>query len=284
VFLGDSLTEGVGSSRATYVTELARMLRATPGHPMAVHDLRLRNVEPATFNPHIRTNLAGYLESDPKVAAETIWIWNLAAEGRTIDTDLGWLPLLHNLEPERVFIYRGSLESILRPAPVRDGRWPAWVPMSWRGFVGMDPRCYFSTTWWRWLKQVGVDAAKQRVRLHLLRRKPGSPLFDAEMVLAHYASLLEGLRPLQASVLMLGLLPPDESTFPGSAAHFAAINSQLRLLAEREGVGFFEWSALVDRRRDSEPLLYRDGFHPTLYGARVLAELLHSRLATTDHR
>lgn len=148
----------------------------------------------------------------------------------------------------------------------------------------MDPRCYFSTTWWRRLKQAGIDAAKQRVRLHLLRREPGRPLFDADQMLAHYATLLKALRPLGASVLVLGLQPPDAATFPGSAAHFSAINVRLRALADAEGAEFFEWAPLVDARRGDEPLLYRDGFHPTLNAARVLAELLHGRVAGAANR
>ncbi len=65
VFLGDSLTEGVGSSRATYVTELVARLRASSS-ARAVHDIRLREVDPDQFNPFIRVNVAGYLTQDAR--------------------------------------------------------------------------------------------------------------------------------------------------------------------------------------------------------------------------
>lgn len=278
VFLGDSLTEGIGSSRATYVTELARRLREA-GNGRSVHDIRLREVDPRTFNPFLPVNLAGFLDADVRISESALWLWNLGSEARTLDTDVRWLPLLRNLAPERVFVYRGSLESIVRPASVRDGHWPAWVPPSWRGFVAMDPRCYFSTTWWRWIKQAGIDALKQQARLQLLSRRPGRPLFDADTVLAHYAELLKQLRTLPAAVMVLGLLPPSPATFPGSAEHFSVVNTRLRSLAEREGAEFFDWAAVLEPRLAQTAWLYRDGFHPNLAGARLLAAALSERLA-----
>jgi len=278
VFLGDSLTEGIGSSRVTYVTELARRLRER-GQGRAVHDIRLREVDPNTFNRFLPVNLAGFLEADARPSGPALWLWNLGSESRTLDTDLRWLPLLQNLAPERVIVYRGSLESIVRPASVRDGQWPVWVPQSWRGFVAMDPRCYFSTTWLRWVKQAGIDALKQRARLHLLSLRPGRPLLDADTVLAHYAALLKGLRTLQTSILVLGLLPPAPATFPGSAEHFSGLNTRLRILAEQEGAEFFDWAAVLETRLAQTDWRYRDGFHPNAAGARMLAEALNERLA-----
>lgn len=278
VFLGDSLTEGIGSSRVTYVTELARRLREA-GQGRAVHDIRLREVDPNTFNRFLPVNLAGFLDADARPSQSALWLWNLGSEARTLDTDVRWLPWLQNLAPERVFVYRGSLESIVRPASVRDGHWPVWVPQSWRGFVAMEPRCYFSTTWWRWLKQAGIDALKQQTRLHLLSRRPGRPFFDADTVLAHYAELLKGLRTLQTSVMVLGLLPPAAATFPGSAEHFSGLNARLRKLAEQEGAEFFDWAAVLEPRLAHTAWLYQDGFHPNLEGARMLAEALSERLA-----
>jgi hypothetical protein len=130
VCLGDSLTEGLGERRATYVSELVKLLRASSGGSLVVHDARLREVDPATFNPYVRTNLAGHLDADPADASRVLWIWNLASEGQTIAADRRWMPLLRNLAPERILIYRGSLESIIRPACVRDGAWCRWIRAS----------------------------------------------------------------------------------------------------------------------------------------------------------
>ena len=284
MFLGDSLTEGIGSTRATYVTELARRLRDEDGHPLAVHDFRLREVDPAGFNPHVRVNLAGYLDADTRPAETELWLWNLASEGQTLDADVNWLPLLENLRPERVFVYRGSLESIVRPAALRDGRWPVWVPRSWRGFVAMDPRCYFSTTWLRWMKQAAIDAVKQQTRLYLLSTRPGRPFFDADTIVTHYTTLIKGLRALDTSVMVLGLLPPDATNFPGSAEHFSSLNIRLRRMAELEGTEFFDWGAVLATRVEGTTWRYRDGFHPNLDGARALAEVLHERIAGASSR
>lgn len=281
VFLGDSLTEGLGSSRATYVTELVKLLRSPSGGARLVHDMRLRGVDPDGFNPYIRTNLAGYLDEDssrPSSGDQALWVWNLASEGQTIDSDVRWVPLLRNLAPERVFIYRGSLESIIRPSAVRDGAWPAWLPRSWRGFFAMDPRCYFSATWYRYAKQAGIDALKQRVRLRLLAERPGCPMMDPEVILSHYRHLLLELRALGTTVHVLGLIAPEDDQFPGSAAHFNALNDRLRALASEMGADFIDWSRAVAVTAGSSTWRYRDGFHPHLEGAQMLAAILHERL------
>jgi lysophospholipase L1-like esterase len=274
VFLGDSITEGVGSRRATYVSELVNRLRASPP-ARAVHDFRLRDVDPERFNPFMRTNLAGYLRPDPRSAAPALWIWNLASEGRTVETDQKWLPLLDNLRPECVFVHRGSLESILRPSCFHDGRWPWWVPDSWRGLVSMDPRCYFSDTPLRKLKQSSIDWAKQRARLHLLQGGTPKPLIDPDQILAHCDALLKALRVLAARVIVLGLLAPDHRTFPGSAAHFLELNTRLRALAAGHGADFLDWHAPFSA---GGAAFYRDGFHPNPDGSARLAELLHAHL------
>src|SRR5687768_18574527 len=98
-----------------------------------------------------------------------VWLWNLACEGQTIESDFGWLPLISALRPELVVIFRGSLESIIRPAMLRDGEWPWGVQEAWRSYAAMDHRCYFSNTWRRRAKQSYVVALKQKARLNFLR-------------------------------------------------------------------------------------------------------------------
>jgi lysophospholipase L1-like esterase len=261
VFLGDSLTEGVGSKRISYVSELVTRIRSNG--KLNVHEFRLRHVDVGGF---IDFNVAGKMDIDASQQSTDLWVWNLACEGKTIETDLAWLPLISTLQPELVVIFRGSLESIIRPATL-----PGWVPRSWRGYAAMDPRCYFSTTWWRKAKQQAIDATKQRVRLKLLSG-PGKPLMDPEDVGRHLITLL---RRLNTRVLILGLLPVDEARFPGSPAHFKSLNGKLQEIANAEGAEFFDWGAAMGAQ---DGLFYRDGFHPNLAGARTLAEILHQRL------
>lgn len=277
VFLGDSLTEGLGSSRVSYVTELAAELREACDE-RAVYEFRLRKVDPDSFNRFIRCNLAGHLEADPRQTRRALWLWNLACEGRTVDTDLEWLPFLHNLRPEVVIVHRGSLESIVRPAMLRDGSWPGWVPRSWRGYAAMDPRCYFSTTWWRRAKQVAIDALKEKVRLKLLKRRPGVTLMDAETLSTQYRTLLQRLHELDARVIVLGLLPLNGARFLGSLENFERVNARLRELAAEAGAEFFDWASQMPAEGERETLFYRDGFHPNLAGARVLGGILRKRL------
>ena len=278
VFLGDSLTEGVGSKRISYVAELAKQLR-TPGCALAagtnVHEFRLRHVEMPAFNRDIEFNVAGLMNVDGQHNSSDLWLWNLACEGQTIQSDVAWLRLIAGLRPELVVIFRGSLESIVRPAMVLDGDWPWWVPRTWRGYAAMDPRCYFSTTWWRKAKQTSIDALKQKVRLKLLRMRSGQPLIDRELLAGHGAELLKQLRTLGTRVLVLGLLPVDQARFPGSPEQFKAVNARLKELARAEGAEFFDWAS----RLNDGQLFYRDGFHPNAAGAAALATILRERLA-----
>ncbi len=271
VFLGDSLTEGVGSKRISHVTEFVKHMRAAAG--VNVHEFRLRQIA-ADFNRQIDFNVAGLMNVDGDQNPSDLWLWNLACEGRTIDSDLGWLPLIAALRPELVVIFRGSLESIIRPAMVLDGDWPWWVPQSWRNYAAMDPRCYFSTTWWRKAKQSSVDALKQRARLKLLNLRPGKPLIDIERVASYQTELLKRLQEFGTRVIVLGLLPVDETRFPGSREHFGIVNARLKQIAEAEGVEFIDWASSLN----GGDLFYRDGFHPNAAGADALARILREQI------
>lgn len=274
IFLGDSLTEGVGSKRVSHVTELARELRASGCLNANVHEFRLRHFTDQSFNRFIEFNVAGLMNVDEQHDASDLWLWNLACEGQTIDSDLRWIPLIAALRPELVVIFRGSLESIIRPVMVLDADWPWWVPRSWRGYAAMDPRCYFSSTWWRKAKQIFVDALKQKVRLKLLRAWPGQSLMDLETFASYQTTLIRRLRAMETHVLVLGLLPVNEQRFPGSAEHFKSVNARLQQIAEAQDVEFFDWGSQLN----GGALFYRDGFHPNTAGAAALAKILRRRL------
>jgi lysophospholipase L1-like esterase len=278
VFLGDSLTEGVGSKRISYVAELVKQLRSSgcaAARGANVHEFRLRHLD--ALNGDIQFNVAGFMNVDGQQNSSDLWLWNLACEGQTIESDFDWLPLIGTVRPELVVVFRGSLESIIRPAMLRDGEWPRWVPQSWRGYAAMDPRCYFSTTWWRRAKQGSVDGLKQKVRLRLLKLRPGIPLIDLDQLASCQTELLRRLRALGTRVLMLGLLPVDQSRFPGSPEHFNAVNARLREIANAEGAEFFDWASLLAAKGNHSELFYRDSFHPNEVGARALAKILRER-------
>ncbi|HEX6717224.1 MAG TPA: SGNH/GDSL hydrolase family protein, partial [Pyrinomonadaceae bacterium] len=238
-----------------------------------VHEFRLRHLD-ADFNRQIDFNVAGLMNVDTAHDSSDLWLWNLACEGQMIDSDFDWLPLIAALHSEVVIVFRGSLESIIRPAMVLDGDWPWWVPQSWRNYAAMDPRCYFSTTWWRKAKQTSVDSLKQKARLKLLNSRPGEPLMHLEILATCQTELIKQLRALGTRVLVLGLLPVDQACFPGSAEYFKIVNERLGEISEAEGAEFFDWGSQLN----SGDLFYRDGFHPNATGATELATLLHNRL------
>jgi lysophospholipase L1-like esterase len=278
VFLGDSLTEGIGSQRVSHVTELVKSLRVgEDGQFRAVHHMRLREVDSQAFDRFVNFNVAGFLDTD-RSADPSLWIWNLACEGRTIEDDLAWIPFVKNLHPEWIVIFRGSLESIIRPAMIKEGGWPFWVPQSWRSYSSLDPRCYFSSTWWRKAKQRSIDRAKQVARQRFLAERSGQPLLELDALTKRYEELLSQFRGSAKQILVLGLLPVDDRMFPGSAEYFGIVTERLRELATRFEVDFLDWGLSIGSREMHRELFYRDGFHPNTRGATVLAKILQSRL------
>jgi len=268
VILGDSLTEGVGAKRISYVTELAKQLHAS--------EFRLRPIE--ALNGQIHFNLAGLMRVAAQPRESPLWLWNLACEGKTIESDFQWLPLIGALHPELVVIFRGSLESIIRPAMLFDNAWPWWVPRSWRSYSAMDPRCYFSTTWWRRAKQTAVDALKQKARLKLLKLCPGKPLMELEKFVQLERELLQQLRAVAPRVLVMGLLPVADMRFPNSPAYFKSVNAKLQEIANGAAAEFCDWGSLLPGKGTHGELFYRDSFHPNEVGARALAEILVQQL------
>lgn len=283
VFMGDSLTEGVGTSRVSYVAELVRLIRqsvregTSPGEVRA-NLLRLRHVADDNRSRFVRFNLAGFVDREERSEGVNLWLWNLACEGKTIDSDREWVDLLGAITPSVVFIFRGGLESIIRPAAFHDASWPWWVPRGWRGYAAMDPRCYFSTTWWRKLKQQAFDAAKQRARLKLLQARAGRPMVEVDEFIESYRGLLAEVKRLRPRVIIAGMLPVDDGKFPGSAKQFRSLNEELRALAGREGVEFLDWGLAVESQPGKDKLYYRDGFHLNVQGAQFLARVLLQHL------
>ena len=282
VVLGDSLTEGVGFSRHSFVSELVRLVRKE-GRPESTSMtlIRLRAVGNGKADRFIRFGYSADIDQDPASAKRRIWIWNLASEGTTIDTDLERLPFIETLRPSVAIVFRGPLDSIVRPAAVQSGRWPFWVPKGWRQYAATDPRCYFSTTWWRRMKQQTLDWIKQRLRLRLLRQDAGAPLRTSEAIASHADRLFASLRTLAPRVVVCGMLPVSEETFPGSRAQFDTVSRAIRAAAEAHGCEFLDWDADLIRRsggRDMKSLFYRDGFHPNREGSALLAEIIRDAL------
>ena len=46
--------------------------------------------------------VSGFINADAAATStEALWIWNLASEGKTIESDVQWLPLLHRSVKKR---------------------------------------------------------------------------------------------------------------------------------------------------------------------------------------
>ncbi len=277
VFLGDSLTEGVGSSRISYVTELINIIRIKSDY--AVDEIKIRRVDESSFSRFVKFNLAGKYDSDSKNTEKRLYVWNFASEGKLISDDEYWLNWIHNIRPNRIFLFRGSLESIIRPSALKDGDWPVWVPLSWRGYASMDPRCYYSNTLFRKLKQQFVDHFKQRVRLYLLRKNPGVSLVSTSSFIDSYTKIIMQLKKACEHIHMLSLLTVDDGLFPGSMSQFKIVNDELRKIAIDQSIDFVDWSREFELRSREANVFYLDGFHPNQAGAEMLGEILYEYIA-----
>src|SRR6476620_5952258 len=110
VFLGGRLTIRVRSKRISHVAEREKQLGAS--------EFRLRPID--SLNGQIDFNVAGLMNVAAQQSSD-LWLWNLACEGQTIETDFKWLPLISALRPELVVVFRGTLESIVRTSMLRNG-------------------------------------------------------------------------------------------------------------------------------------------------------------------
>ena len=274
VFLGDSLTEGIGTRRVSYVSELAKLLRVEGGR--AVHELRFRMLDLSSSRDLAHFNAAAQLVKDGRAAGSALWLVNLAAEGTLTPSDLDHVALVAALKCSRVFVLRGALESVLRPRQVKAGGWPFWTPRSWRHFAALDPRCFFSATWWRKARQAALDAAKQRLRLRLLA-EGGAPLVPDDEFLRSFEALLRALAPIGARIIVLALPPISGAVFPGSDDVMQRRNASLCALCAARQVEFIDWHAEI--LRGFPALFCRDGFHPNESGARLMASILQKYLS-----
>jgi hypothetical protein len=277
IFLGDSITEGVGSLRINYVDELVRLLRVRRPQ-YHYHSMRLRLVDPTNFNRFLQVNVAGNSDFDERNRKSEVCIWNFACEGTTVASDHQWLPLIRTLQPTRTFVLRGALESIARPVPAVHGNWPLWVPASWRGLAALDTRCYFSSTSVRRIKQQVADALKQRVRNHLSRTCGYARLMDIDEFARETRSLLSCVSNISKRVHVLTLPPVSNDTFPTSSAEFHNKNRAMLGVARELGIPDRDVVSLGDAGLQFERDFYRDGFHPNLRGAAKIAETIATTL------
>ena len=103
-------------------------------------------------------------------------------------------------------------------------------------------------------------------------------MIEADRVVQIYQELLGGVKRFKARIIIAGMLPVGDASFPASDAQFQLLNDELRALAEREGVEFLNWGAEVRRQMVAENFYYRDGFHPNAEGARFLAREIFAHL------
>ena len=108
-------------------------------------------------------------------------------------------------------------------------------------------------------------------------------MIEAATLIEIYRNLLRSLAGFNSRVIVAGMLPVDNRSFPGSDSHFLQLNNELRDLTQRENVEFLNWGEAVRREMRNDELFYRDGFHPNDKGARFLAGELFACLFNGEY-
>jgi lysophospholipase L1-like esterase len=103
-------------------------------------------------------------------------------------------------------------------------------------------------------------------------------MIELDKFIETYQILLANIKRFKSRIIIAGMLPVDDASFPGSAKQFHLLNGELCAMAEREGVEFLDWGSVVESQVNKSDLYYRDGFHFNANGARLLARLIFQHI------
>lgn len=275
VFLGDSLTEGIGSQRVNYVSELMQLLRKRSNMP--IHGLRWRLVNLNDYRDLSSYNSASLIDFDAEKTSSALWLVNLAVESCRVADELARVRKILALAPDRAFLLLGTHEAVARPSASLTGNWPSWLPKSWRHYHAMDPRPYFNSNPWRRAKQKFIDWAKQKAR-HALLKHGRQPLVADEVVFRQFAQLVTRIQSAGVAVTVLEMTPMGEDMYPGTLEIIRRRNEQIRQWCLARQVDFVEWEKAL--YEDRSTAFFRDQQHVNQDGARLMAKILMRYITT----
>lgn len=164
-------------------------------------------------------------------------------------------------------IAHGITEAIVRPTP----RALALMPARWRNPGWMDPRPYYSRSWWKRVPQRLESAARWRIKNLLIRILGGTQWRSPDAYRSALHDLLERLITSGTAVVVLGSPDLDERYFPGSPQQLHRYDDINAALAEQLGAMHIRLSDRLDAWDD----YLADHFHPSVSGhARIAGEIL----------
>lgn len=274
IFFGDSMTEGIGSERISYVSELHRILN-NMGVPSSLE--RIRRSETLGGFP---SNLWNWvIHSQPAFWPNAplddrgVRLINFAVEGTTIDYDMMLQSQLHGLRPDVIFVFRGVVEAVHRMD--LDGFLTRCLPKRWKSMGALEPRCYFSNHWLRGIKQYLESESKSWLRRKIFSAHGSYPIMTPEEFSQKLETFLTRLKEAYDAPVVVGtMLPIIGKHFPGTAKEFENFNDVIKGVTSSLKVELLEWHLALPKSHALEELYFADGLHLNAKGNAILAEVL----------
>jgi lysophospholipase L1-like esterase len=241
VFLGDSITEGLGvlRSNSNYANLLQAQLNSVLSHP----------VEIMNFG------------SSAMQVNET----RVKHEQRILE-----------LQPDLIVIAHGITESIVR----EQKKFLKWLPKRWRRPGWMDPKPYYSTRIGRRILEKMESGLRWRVKVTLIKVFGGRPWMSIEEFRFQTTELVQNILNSSTGTKLVLLTPSDieDKYFPGSLESMKRYRGILHEIYENSKssnrVFLCDTSQALDKWSD----YLEDRFHPNELGHRKIADALLSTI------
>lgn len=237
VFLGDSITQGLGVSKSgmTYANLLHKKLQ-----PLSSQPIETMNFGASAMQVH--------------------------------ETRMKYEKKIMELQPDIIVFAHGITESIVRERK----QYLRFMPKRWRKPGWMDPRPYYSTRKpRRWLEML-ESGLRWRVKVVLIKAMGGKPWMRLDVFKQHTTELIQNILNHNKQTKIIILAPGDieERFFPGSPESMAKYRLVLEDIYENsrstKRVFMCDSSRHLHRWND----YFEDRFHPNETGHDKIAKAI----------
>lgn len=241
VFLGDSITEGLGVIRSN-------------------------------------TNYANLLQAQLKsLLSQPVEIMNFGSSAMQVNESRAkYEQRIMELQPDFIVFAHGITESIVR----EQKQYLKWLPRRWRRPGWMDPRPYYSTRKARRLMERLESALRWRVKVTLIKVLGGRPWMSLEDFKQHTTELILNILNNSPKTKVVLLTPSDieEKYFPGSVESMKRYRGILHDICEnsKDSNRIFLCDTSQTLNKWSDYL--EDRFHPNELGHSKIAKALLSAI------
>jgi len=244
LFVGDSITLGLGAGGDPFPTIVERALLAHGFHDFVIHN--------ASINGGV-----------------------VASHVNRLDSHLAF-------EPDIAVLYIGSVDAI--PVARRDRKFDliGLLPPRYRQPGWLQPRPYLPRRWWkRVFYAVPESFLRTRFNRVVMRLQGRAYRTSLEQFRADFARLVHAFTSRGTACIVCGLGTIDESMFPGASQGFVEYGQVIRSVAVEYGCEFVEIDSVYNGKRHyRDGLLLLDNFHPSHEGHKLIAEVLLSSITS----